>query len=266
MKKIICIDSDGCVMDTMNYKHMLAFGPIAVEVYNIKKEKEFLEIWNNINLFSKTRGVNRFIGLYLSFEKLNKIDSDVQKLNELKEWIDNTKELSNNSLKQQIDITNSDELKKVLEWSEKVNNKIASLKGKDKVFDGVKEAFSKMRDNVDIAIVSSANKEAILEEWTRHSLLPYVKYIMGQDRGSKYHCLEILKEEYDEKNILLIGDSPGDLEASIKAKVQFYPIIFDDEKNSWNEFKDKVLDEFLNDEYLEKEYIDKYMNKLNSFY
>ncbi|HAP8418001.1 TPA: HAD family hydrolase, partial [Enterococcus faecium] len=29
---IFCIDSDGCVMDTMTYKHNLFFGPIAAEI------------------------------------------------------------------------------------------------------------------------------------------------------------------------------------------------------------------------------------------
>ncbi len=32
---IFCIDSDGCVMDTMTYKHNLFFGPIAAEIFDV---------------------------------------------------------------------------------------------------------------------------------------------------------------------------------------------------------------------------------------
>lgn len=32
-KFIVCIDSDGCAMDTMNIKHDKCFGPYAVEIF-----------------------------------------------------------------------------------------------------------------------------------------------------------------------------------------------------------------------------------------
>lgn len=32
---IVCIDSDGCAMDTMNIKHEECFGPSAVKVFDI---------------------------------------------------------------------------------------------------------------------------------------------------------------------------------------------------------------------------------------
>lgn len=95
-RKIVCIDSDGCAMDTMNYKHIYCFGPIAVKVFNIKEKEEFLKKWNKINLYSKTRGVNRFVGLSLVFDSINK------PLNDLKAWINSTNELSNKSLEKEI--------------------------------------------------------------------------------------------------------------------------------------------------------------------
>ncbi|VHM38123.1 phosphoglycolate phosphatase [Streptococcus pyogenes] len=32
---VFCVDSDGCAMDTMTYKHQLFFGPIAAEVFGV---------------------------------------------------------------------------------------------------------------------------------------------------------------------------------------------------------------------------------------
>lgn len=85
-KYIVCIDSDGCVMDTMNYKHELCFGPIAAKIWNVENEKRFLQIWNIVNLFSLTRGINRFKGLYLSFDIMSKEDKSVKALKEVEHW------------------------------------------------------------------------------------------------------------------------------------------------------------------------------------
>ena len=66
---LICIDSDGCAMDTMNSKHFYCFGPEWVKQYGLEDIKEeALKYWNQINLYSKTRGINRFKGLAMGLE------------------------------------------------------------------------------------------------------------------------------------------------------------------------------------------------------
>ena len=67
-KFVFCIDSDGCVMDTMTYKHQLFFGPLAADVFEVKNREAFLQEWGRVNLFSRTRGVNRFVGLVMGLE------------------------------------------------------------------------------------------------------------------------------------------------------------------------------------------------------
>ena len=37
---LICIDSDGCAMDTMNSKHFNSFGPEFVKSYDLEEYKE----------------------------------------------------------------------------------------------------------------------------------------------------------------------------------------------------------------------------------
>lgn len=262
-KKIICIDSDGCVMDTMNYKHILCFGPLAADIFNIKNREKFLNMWNEINLFSKTRGVNRFKGLSIIFNELSKEDLSVKPLCKLNEFIENSKVLSNDSLEKEIEKTNDEELKKVLSWSLEVNKKIDSLSGMDKPFEGVKEAFLKIKKYSEIAIVSSANKEAIISEWERHNLLQYVDIVMGQDAGTKKDCIKkLIDSGYKKENILMIGDSPGDLEAARQNNVSFYPIIFDEEKKSWNKFENEVLEMFLDGQYVDTKNVEKYNQKL----
>ena len=49
---LVCVDSDGCAMDTMEVKHRKCFAPKAVEIWNLQdKEAEFLEVWNKVNLY-----------------------------------------------------------------------------------------------------------------------------------------------------------------------------------------------------------------------
>ena len=69
---LICVDSDGCVMDTMNCKHFHCFGPCMVAEWGLEAWRdEILERWNVINLFSMTRGINRFKGLAMALGEID---------------------------------------------------------------------------------------------------------------------------------------------------------------------------------------------------
>ena len=57
----IGIDSDGCVFDTMEIKHKECFCPQFVNHYGLQPVSRYArEAWEFVNLYSKTRGVNRF--------------------------------------------------------------------------------------------------------------------------------------------------------------------------------------------------------------
>ena len=51
---LVCIDSDGCAMNTMESKHRECFGPMAVKTWPELQaiESEFLDLWNEINLLN----------------------------------------------------------------------------------------------------------------------------------------------------------------------------------------------------------------------
>lgn len=61
---LICVDSDGCVLDTMDVKHMCCLGPCLVHVWNLEEYRdEIIRLWRKVNLFSPARGLNRFRGI-----------------------------------------------------------------------------------------------------------------------------------------------------------------------------------------------------------
>ena len=69
---LICVDSDGCAMDTMDIKHFRCFGPCMVEEWGLGQWAEpVLSRWNDINLYTMTRGINRFKGLAMALREIN---------------------------------------------------------------------------------------------------------------------------------------------------------------------------------------------------
>lgn len=244
---LVCVDSDGCAMDTMDVKHIECFGPKIIEVFGLEKiEDEFLRLWNELNLYSMTRGINRFKGLVLSFDVAYERGLDVTPFKALKTWTEETPELSNRALELAYKQSGEEELKLGLLWSEKVNEAIGNLSDVDKPFTGVKEGLQVISQEADVAIVSSANTTAVLEEWTRHGLGEYVDVLLGQEAGSKAKCIhDLLGFNYRENQVVMVGDAPGDLDAAKKNGVHFYPIIVGQEEISWNRLKQEAFPRLL---------------------
>lgn len=250
-KFLICIDSDGCAMNTMDIKHLNYFGPLAAKFFNINDSKIFLEKWNQINLYSKTRGINRFKGLVLGLQDAIKRGEKIEDISNLVRWTETTKELSNSSLKLEIEKNKTNDLIKTLEWSQSVNNGIEKLVGKDAPFPNVKKHLEKLHKVANIAVVSSANSQAIYSEWSRHNLLDHVDVVFGQEAGTKSTCIKKLKDSgYNNDEILMVGDAPGDLEAALINEVFFFPVLFGKEEESWNELTSNALNKFINNLYL----------------
>ncbi len=251
-KFLICIDSDGCAMDTMNIKHIQCFGPCLVKEWNLERWKErILERWNEINLYSMTRGINRFKGLALMLREIDEKLTAVSGVDELINWVERSPELSNQSLREEIKRTNYQILNKALYWSDAVNHLIDSLPDNEKMpFKGVAECLEKAYEFADIAIVSSANEEAVTEEWKRCGLYRYTDLLLCQNAGNKTYCIsELKKKGYEKERILMIGDAPGDQVAAEKNGVLFYPVLVRQEAESWKELLHTGISIFKNGTY-----------------
>ena len=236
---IICVDSDGCVMDTMNIKHIRCFGPCMVDEWNLDKWRdEILERWNVINLFSETRGINRFKGLAMMLSEVSEKYTEIAGIKALKTWSEDSPELSNDSCEKMLKVDPI--FQKALNWSRKVNEEIAKLPAEEiKPFDGAKDALDKAHELFDIAVVSSANPEAVNEEWERFDLVKNVDILCTQDVGSKAYCISrLLDMGYNYDHILMCGDAPGDEKAAEDNGVLFFPILVGKEKESWKELSE----------------------------
>lgn len=262
---LVYVDSDGCAMDTMEVKHRKCFAPKAIELWELQDvEKKFLEIWNKVNLYSKTRGINRFKGLVKTFELLAAEGIDMPEFSSILEWTETSPELSNPALEKAIEKTGDEQLVKTLAWSKAVNKAITELPKDDKPFSNVKEGLAAISSVADIAIVSSANGSAVNDEWTRHELSSYVQVMLGQEAGSKAACISALKEYgYSDDKVLMIGDAPGDLKAAVTNGALYYPILVGKEDFSWSRLASEALAKFVAGSY-RGEYQEKLIDEFNS--
>ena len=239
---LVCVDSDGCVMDTMNCKHIHCFGPCMVTEWALEEWKDaILERWNVINLFSMTRGINRFKGLAMALGEIDKQYKPIEGIRHLQHWADTAPALSNDAVAKAAEEATEPEAKRVfqkaLSWSKAVNESIVKLPEELKVpYDGAKEGLAAAHAFADVAMVSSANRDAVEEEWGKFGLLEHTDIVLAQDVGSKAACIaEMLKFGYDPRKAVMVGDAPGDCDAAEKNGVHYYPILVGHEKQSWDE-------------------------------
>lgn len=255
---LICIDSDGCAMDTMEVKHRECFGPQFIYTYGLGAHfEECMQIWLDINLYSITRGINRFKGLALALKEIERQGTvRAGGLDEFVKWTEEAKELSNPALLALAQKSNSECIEKALIWSIRTNRAINNLPADDKPFAHVKETMDAMCKEADLVAVSSANGEAVEAEWTKHQLKEDCRVLLCQEAGSKAFCIaELMKKGYDPSKILMVGDAPGDRDAATKNGVRYYPILVGKEGESWTRLKEEAFPKLLagtfDDEYQE---------------
>ncbi len=250
---LVCVDSDGCAMDTMDCKHIHCFGPKIVDEWGLEAwREEILARWNVINLYSMTRGINRFKGLNMMLTEVNEKYTPIEALPDLTAWVNSGAAPSNDALQKAIDETDSVILKKALSWSKAVNEAINALPDSMKVpYPGVKEALALAHEKADVAIVSSANPGAVLEEWEKYGLLPHTDVVCAQDVGSKAFCIaELLKQGYAPDHVLMCGDAPGDMDAAKQNGVLYYPIQVRHEQECWERFRSEGFGRLLDGTYV----------------
>ena len=144
---------------------------------------------------------------------------------------------------------------KALSWSKAVNASIVKLPEELKVpYNGAKEGLAAAHTFADVAMVSSANRDAVEEEWGKFGLLEHTDIVLAQDVGSKAACIaEMLRFGYDLEKVVMVGDAPGDCDAAEKNGVWYYPILVNKEKASWDEAIAVAFGKLQNGKYAEYE-------------
>ena len=251
---LIGVDSDGTAFDSMNKKHIDAFIPAALEIWPMTEAvaKRFVEIEKRVNLFSATRGVNRFPGLLMALEQLGG-DCPCD-LNDLRAYVAGESKYSPATLKKWLESHPSGELQKVLAWSELADALFARACEGLMPYPGVREALAEASGQAAVAVISSAAKSGLEKDWAAGGLVPYVDLLMSQEDGGKTAQLQKAMASCGEGvRALMLGDTDSDGIAAHEAGAMFYPIMPGDEETSWKRFREEILPLFLAGKYDEKE-------------
>ena len=248
----IGIDSDGCVFDSMEIKHKECFTPMFIKHFNLQAVSKYArEVWEFVNLYSKTRGANRFPALARSLNLLRERPQvkargvSLVGTEALEEWIARETKLGNATLAAEVKNGNQ-KLAQIKQWSDAVNHAIEDIVKGVPPFPLFAESLGKMVQRADTMVISQTPTDALEREWLEHDIRKGVRLIAGQELGTKSEHLNLAaKDKYAREKILMIGDAPGDYKAAKANGALFYPIVPGDEENSWKQFHGEALNRFF---------------------
>jgi phosphoglycolate phosphatase-like HAD superfamily hydrolase len=248
---LVGIDSDGCAFDTMELKHKECFIPNTINYWCLQGVSKYArEAAEFVNLYSKSRGINRFPALVEALEWTNKrpqvkargIHVDIPR--SLLDWMKRETKLGNPALEKEVERTGDPQLKRTLAWSQAVNEAITAMVRCVPPFRFVRESLEKLQSRADVLVVSATPHEALQREWEEHDISKYTIAICGQEVGTKKESLGVAAK-YPANHTMMIGDAPGDYEAAVPNNALFFPINPGAEEASWKRFCDEGIDRFL---------------------
>lgn len=251
-KFFVGLDSDGCVFDSMEIKHKECFAPMFIKHFGLQAvSRHARETWEFVNLYSQTRGCNRFHAVARSFDLLRDRREvrarlvNVPESKQITEWTSRESRLSNDSLAEEVKAGN-DALRPVLEWSHAVNASIEDIVRGVPPFPQVRECLKEITARADLVVVSQTPGAALKREWSEHKINSYAKVLAGQEMGTKTEHLKFAAAgKYAPENILMIGDAPGDLKAARSNGASFFPIVPHHEEHSWQYLLEEGLPRFF---------------------
>ncbi len=249
----IGIDSDGCVFDTMEVKHKEFFCPNTVKYFSLFAISKYVrETWEFVNLYSVTRGINRFPALIKVMELLasrpevKETGISLPDMEPLREWVRKETRLGNPAFREYVEKNPHPALETILEWTLAINEEIARWLRDTPPFPYARKSIEKISTAADAIVVSQTPLEALTREWREHSIDGFVKTIAGQEQGTKSEHIAIATEgRYPPDRILMIGDALGDLKAATDNGSLFFPVVPGKENRSWRLFHDVALDRFI---------------------
>jgi len=253
----IGIDSDGCAFDTMEIKQKECFCPNFIKFFRMQPVSKYArETWEFVNLYSTNRGCNRFLAVIETLRLLKERPEikarnfEVPSAAPLLEWTRKETKLGNPALKKYAAEINDPFITTTLEWSLKVNEDIEKMVFGITPFPYVKDCLAKIVTKADAMVVSQTPYEALKREWEENKIDHHLRFIAGQEHGTKAeHLKYAAKGKYRDENILMIGDANGDLKAAKSNGVLFFPVNPGKEEESWERLYKEGLDLFFKGKY-----------------
>jgi len=266
---LVAVNSNGTVFDTMEILHRKVFVPTFCETYELEHLHGLVEeVWSGICLYGRQRGLNRFPAFVRLVTELHGhpvlkrfpgvLAAILPWTEPVQTWIERTATLSNESLEREIHRQSQlmgiidhgrgeirealEELERLLRWSNLVNQRAATLLPSIPPFASAVNFMRMLRPSGDDAAdpttciigLSQAPRELTLDSWNRHGISTYVDAFHTQEDGPTVAILKrYVREGGFTGKLLMVGDSPTDLETAQAIGASFFPILPGHEFESW---------------------------------
>jgi phosphoglycolate phosphatase-like HAD superfamily hydrolase len=239
----------------MELKHKECFIPNTINCYELQGVSKYArEAAEFVNLYSKSRGINRFPALIETLDWVRRRPEvrargvKVPVPAGLVKWMRQETKLGNPALAKAVEASGDPDLQQALRWSMAVNESVAKIVRGVPPFPYVRPCVEKLHSKADIMVVSATPQEALEREWEEHDLTKFVVAICGQEVGTKKESLGAAAK-YQPGKTLMIGDAPGDYKAAQANKTLFFPINPGAEEDSWKRLFDEGIDKFLDGQF-----------------
>ncbi len=248
------LDSDGCVFDSMEIKHKECFTPMFIKHWRLQAASKYARrAWEFANLYSKTRGMNRFpvcartLRLVMEWPEAAARGIQVPDLAPLHGFLDSDYPPSNDGLEAYRQDSPHPLLDRTMEWSLAVNAAVKDIVFGVPPFPKVRQTLDRIVATADLAVVSGTPGEALQREWDENRISEYPQVIAGQELGKKNQHLAAMcgGDRYAAGKKLMIGDAPGDRKAAESTGCLFYPVNPGREEESWERLCDEALGRFF---------------------
>ena len=238
---LVGIDSDGCVFDTMELKHKECFIPAFINHYGLQGVSKYArEAAEFVNLYSKSRGVNRFPGLVEQLDWLRRRPEvkargvDVPNPEGLRRWIAARTEARQSRARSGgrgdgrprsaagARVVARRSTQRSPRWSAACRR-----------FPTCASAWSGSPSTADLLVVSATPSEALDAEWA--GARPGAARARDLRPGARHEEGNAGRRRRSTRagNALMIGDAPGDYKAAAANKCLFFPINPGHEEASW---------------------------------
>ena len=234
-------------------KQKECFCPNFIRFFELQKVSKYArETWEFVNLYSKTRGVNRFLAVIETIrllsgrKEIHARKAVMPDIAPLVKWTGEETKLGNPALEAYTAKVRDPFMDMVLSWSKKVNTDISEMVYGIPPFPFVKESLEKLFPMADTIVVSQTPLEALQREWEENGIDGFARMIAGQEYGTKTEHIALgAVGKYPSDKILMVGDAPGDFKAAKTNGVLFFPINPGHEEESWERFFREGLDAFF---------------------
>jgi phosphoglycolate phosphatase-like HAD superfamily hydrolase len=222
-----------------------------------------------VNLYSKSRGINRFPALVEQLEWLARRPEvkargiKVPSPKGVIDWIAEESKLGNPALEKAVAESGDPDLKVALAWSKAVNDAVADMVRGVPPFPNVKACLDRFAEKADMIVASATPNAALKAEWEEHGIAGHVREICGQEAGTKKEILAVAAQ-YGKDKCLMIGDAPGDHKAAVANNCLYYPINPGAEEASWKRLLDEGIDRFFNGTFA-GEYQERLVDEFNTY-